>query len=186
MVPILTIIVAGFWAWGAAAAVKHTGSVNTTRALLMFMTPSSMPASNPYIQGRPSHNIFSVLAGAAATVTPEQRAAQELLQRQIGITEGILLVWKWCMWGLAALFVLLALAGMATKTSRGCHWAIALLMLLGVAGTIVGMRMMQSPAWGGMPPLSRLSYLLVGLIQGAYAGVLIVAYASSNRSTRSV
>jgi hypothetical protein len=178
LLPVLTFLVAALWAWGAWAAVKHTGSVNTTRALLMLMTPSTMPASNPYFQARPSHNIFSVLAGAA-TVTSEQRAAQEKLQQQIGMTEGILLVWKWCMWALAGIFTLLTLTGLTMGRSRGCQIAVGVLMLAGVALTLLGMRLMQLPDWGGMPPLSPLSYVLVALVQGAYAVVLFVVFGPS-------
>ncbi len=111
----------------------------------------------------------------------EAREARLRLQRQVGTTEVIVYIWKRVMLGLAVVIGALGAIGLLTRFVRGPHLLAAGLMLAAMAGTIYGMRLLQSPDGGGLPQLSTWSYLIVALTMSAYASVLIALYARKFR-----
>jgi hypothetical protein len=171
---ICTLAMAGLWAIATYAAARHVERANSTRIIGALMTAGLTPRPNPYTT-QPARGLW-----AAMTLSPEVYAEHERRQkqeaRQIGVTEGIVYYWKRAMWALAGLLALLALLALVGRAARACHLAIALLMLLGTALTLTAMRLLQSPQWGGLLPLSVGSHILIAAAGSAYPMVLLLLF----------
>ncbi len=169
----MTVNVAVLWVICAWFAARHVGTMNAARAVGALMTAHMGSAPPVGAGGRPS--LFSAIMGTQP-LTPEQREAQQQVARQTAAVEVIVLIWERGVWVIAGLLDLLALLAVLTRRVRGFHLTAAVIILLATGATLVAMRLLMHPDYGGMPPLSILSYTLVGAVQGLYGLILLAAF----------
>lgn len=185
MLPIVTILVAGVWAGLCWRESRQILSVNAARVFGMAFGGPAIPADDesPFDEHlddipepQPSGPIRSPLFPGLqlAPPSPEASRAMRRHQEQIAFTEVVVLVWKRSMYGVAGLLGLVGLIGVLTRQVRGPHLFASVVMPAAMVATLVGMRLLQSPEGGGLPPLSIWSHVIVGVGMSAYPVVLIV------------
>ncbi len=96
-----------------------------------------------------------------------------VLTKQIGTTLVITYAWKYLMYLTAAILEVAAFLG-TTRHRRKAHLAAACAILISTICTIVAMKLLISPSFGGMESLAKRSYIYIALIQGGYGAVLLV------------
>ena len=104
-----------------------------------------------------------------------------LLTKQIGITAVIAYAWKYLMYLTAAILEVAAFLS-TTRHRRKAHLAAACTILISTICTIVAMKLLISPSFGGMESLAKRSYIYIALIQGGYGAVLLVVSLSQRKS----
>ncbi len=171
--PVLTATVAAACVWGAQWVADYVGTMNSARVLGALMT-AAIPQQPAPVRSLPNQ-LFGGM-GATPPVTPAQRESSRQMREQLGAVEAIVYVWRRIMWGLAAVLEAVALLSAMTRRVRLWHLLAAAAILLSTAATIVGMRMLVDPRWGGMPELPVRSYVYVAAVQSAYALVLLLAF----------
>lgn len=99
---------------------------------------------------------------------------QDAVKEQLAISLPIHLIMALCV-----------SAGLGMTLACRPYVCAAILILAATIGTIQAMRLLSHPAHGGLPPLSTWSYILVALVQSAYAWFLLIAYAQGRcKNTR--
>lgn len=156
---------------------QYVGTMNSARLIGALMT-ARMPETAP----QPGSSLQPLFGGIgrqapAPRPSPEQEAKGAQMKAQTATVEAVAWTWRWMTWVLAGWLQVAALVGAITGRLRKWQLLAAAAILLSTAGTGVGLWLLVNPAWGGMPPLSRWTYVLVPAIQGLYAFVLIAAYA---------
>jgi hypothetical protein len=180
MFPILTIIVAFFWIWGAHKLADHAKEANSARLIGMLLTVN-MDNDKPATQQSRRGN--SLLPGLQTGVGPQiETDHQDLDRRQqkieeIAFVEVTVLVWEWFMRGMAALLVLAALVSLFSRWTRRLHQLVGVAVVISIIPTIVALYLLTDPGCGDMPPLSGLTYLLLALAQSSYGVVLLCVFA---------
>ncbi|GMU22825.1 MAG: hypothetical protein AMXMBFR13_29090 [Phycisphaerae bacterium] len=182
----VTLLVAGLFVWGTHVALDGADwdesdahqwvgvrSLNSARVLGAMMAPSSDEPEEP--SARPGGLL--PFARPAWVQSPEQREAHERITRQVGSVEVIAIVWERIMWGTAGFLALMALLSWITRYGRLWHIVAAIAILLSTAATVVGLRMLILPEYGGMPELPPRTYWALGIIQSMYGWILLVIFA---------
>ena len=193
--PLATLVVAVFWAFTAWQQAPELKQANAARLLgslfvggmgLGSTTAHGVAASEP----QPMSSLlpsFSLLTSgtrpAERVAAPSKRSQSPFsgLHRSMRTVETVVYVWERMMYGIAVLLATLAVASLATGRTRLTHLIAAAVMLAGTTATLVGMRIVEHPSAGDMPPLPRYQYVLAGAVLSAYAWVLLVAFVRSGR-----
>jgi hypothetical protein len=191
LVPVLSVFVAGLWAGACWWQARRVERVNAARVFAMAYGGSALQElddragsddpddtfeDEPMPSGPIRSPLIPGLQFAPAALSPDETRAIRQLQQQIGYTEVVVLVWKRAMFGVAGLLGLVGLIGILTSWVRGPHLFAAVIMLAGMAATLVGMRLLQSPDGGGLPPLSVWSHVIVAAGMSVYPAMLIVLF----------
>jgi hypothetical protein len=134
------------------------------RTGLPWLSFPEMPTSSPAEQGGPM---------------PALPVAQ--LTRATSYAEVVVYVWERISYGVAGVLGLVGLVGLISRRVRGPHLFAAIVLLLGTAATLVGMRLLVDPDGGAFHPLPLQSYLIAGLAQSVYALILLGAFAREHR-----
>jgi len=103
----------------------------------------------------------------------EDQAA--VLTKQIGTTFVITYAWKFLMYITAAILEVAAFLG-TTRHGRRAYLAAACAILISTVCTVVAMKLLVAPSFGGMESLARRSYVYIALIQGGYGAILLLAH----------
>jgi len=175
---VLTANMAWMCAWATPWVVEKSKvlEVNSTRVFLMMM-----PAGGPWAQASDR------AGGTSATGEPEPSGAMtreefhKLTNEQIPAVEVIVYVWKRVMWGVAGFLGLVALLVAITGKSRLFHLLAAVVIFVSTVATLVAMRLLIDPDYGGMEPLPVRSHVYVAAAQSAYGVVLLIAFARKPR-----
>ncbi|MDM8006882.1 MAG: hypothetical protein QUV05_12140 [Phycisphaerae bacterium] len=170
------------WYW----AEKQVLPVNTARVLEIHILQTGLrirtdhwnsgrmgatgPSTDPV--GRRKQDITQDLKD-----TEQQIAA---LTKQIGTTAVIAYAWKYLMY-LAAAFLEVAAVLSTTHRGRRAHLAAGWVVLVSTICTLVAMRLLVHPSFGGMESLSIRSYLYIVLMQGGYGVILLLAYRAGRK-----
>ena len=172
--PLLTLFVAVGWAytgWHQAAVLREA---NSARSVAHLLTGGmGLGQALPQIGGVAA---TSTLSGVRSPLTD--------LQQSTGTVETVVDKWQCLMYGIAGAVALLAVASWVTSCTRATHLVAAAIMLIGTVATLIGMRIVEHPQFGNMPPLPRYQYVLAGVVLSAYAWVLLAVFAWSGRSSR--
>lgn len=104
-----------------------------------------------------------------------------VLTEQIGITLVITYAWKYLMYLTAAILEVAAFLSTTRHRRKACL-AAACTILISTICTIVAMKLLISPSFGGMESLAKRSYIYITLIQGGYGAVLLVVSLSQRKS----
>lgn len=170
------------WYW----AEKQVLPINTARVLdiHMLQTGLRIKADN-WNSGR--------LSATGPSTDPAGRRKQDITQDlkdteqqiavltdQIGTTAVIAYVWKCLMYVAATLLEVAALLG-TTRHARRAHLAAGCVVLISTACTLVAMKLLVNPSFGGMESLSIRSYVYLALIQGGYGVILLAVTLGSRR-----
>ena len=160
---LMLVLVAVAWAFGGQWAAGRVKEVNSTRYY------SLAPLVNrPTVPGLP--NLFNPPVASRDSVLPGPGE----LDRNTVAVEVIASVWLWSTRLAALVLAVVGLAGLLRgRLGRPARIASALLFLAVTAGTRVGIWALGRPAWGGLPPLPVLSYILATLLVGWPAVVLL-------------
>ncbi|MGQ9651778.1 MAG: hypothetical protein ACUVXJ_16870 [Phycisphaerae bacterium] len=172
------------WYW----AEKQVLPINTARVLDIHMLQTGlrikadhwnsgkMNASGPSTDpaGRRKQDISQDLKDA------EQQIA--VLTDQIGTTAVIAYAWKYLMYVAAAFLEVAALLG-TTRHARRARLAAGYVILISTACTLVAMKLLVDPSFGGMESLSIRSYVYLALIQGIYGVILLAITLGSRQRT---
>jgi len=198
LVPVLTLLIAGLWAWAGWQQARAVEKVNSARILGMVFSGSALRELDQEAgelenesagdHERPSRTapeppaptrspLFPGLQLEPEIPSPEERRAIRKLEEQIVFTEGVIYVWKRGMFGVAALVGGLGLIGIATRYVRRPHLFASAVMLAAMVTTLIGMQLLESPEGGGLEPLSIWSHIIVGVSMSAYPVILIVLLA---------
>jgi len=159
---VLTAALAAACPWLAnEVSQRQVMTPNAARALGMLFAGSAMsvPADDQDGDGELSFREFM--------------AAQE---RQLGAVEAIVVVWRWIMWSVGGLLGVLALLAAITERCRLWLLMAGGVILLSTVASILAMRMLIHPDYGGMPPLSPWSHVIVASVQSLFGFVLLIAY----------
>ena len=163
---VLTANVALLWAWGAwGVSQEYVLTPNSARFLLAMLMPASEADSGSAITTTPN---------ALPEETPRER--RQRIERQIGTVEVIIYVWRRVMLGVVVVLELAALLSALTRWYRPLHLTAAVVMLLATVGTMVALRLLMSPAYGGMAPLAWQTHAYVAGAQLAYPILLLLAF----------
>ncbi len=178
--PVLTVSIAFLWALGTMRVAEYVGSMNTARALAAIM---AAPMSSGSSMSSFTSNILNM---QPSHPTASQVQEQRKLTQQITTVEVVVYVWRVAMLILAGILWMLSLLSVITGRFRLWHLCAAFLILASTLGTLIGLWLLTRPEWGGMPPLSVLSYICVGAVQAAYGMILLIAFARKPSFGRAV
>ena len=172
--PLLTLFVAVGWAytgWHQAAVLRKANSAR----LVGHLFTGGMGLGQPFPQ----------IGGAAATSTLSgARSPLAELQQSLQTVEVVVDRWQWIMYRIAGTIAFLAVASWVTGWTRATHLVAVVIMLIGTITTLIGMRLIEHPQFGNMPPLPLYQYVLVGVVLSVYAWVLLVVFIRSGRSSK--
>lgn len=102
--------------------------------------------------------------------------------QKIASIEFIVYVWRRIMWGVAGVLELVALLAAITRRGRFFHLLGAGVILLSTVATMVGMRFLVNPEYGGMQPLAARWYVIAAAAQSGYGVLLLIFYARKPRA----
>jgi hypothetical protein len=173
--PVLTAAIALLWAWAAVYVADYVGTMNTARAIGALMAPG---AGLPFIPGA-----FNTPPSAAP---PTPIAQRRQLNNQIATVEIVTYIWRRAMLVVGILLELAAILSAITARVRLWHLIATTLILASTAATLVGLWLLIQPQWGGMPPLSQITYILTAAVQSVYGIVLLIAFARKPSFGRTV
>lgn len=183
--PVVTALLAGACVIGGEALVEYVQRMHSVRVLGAAMAGSAAQQPLTPSAGMARRLFPGMSPMVAPRESPEEaqrRQAQvEHLKRQIGIVEGTIYVWRRVMWGVGGVLGALALLAAITARVRLFHLLAAVVVVLSTGATLTGMWLLISPAYGAMPPLAWQTWVLVGLVNGFYAIVLLIAFARVGR-----
>lgn len=171
---VLTTSIAGAYFFAGRYVADYVGTMNSARIVGALMTARVEQA--PRLGTSAIGQIFGGI-GVRNGPTPEEKAANERLQRQVVTVEAVVYGWRYMMQVLAGVLALTALLAAVTARLRRWQLLAATAIGLSTAGTIVGFWLLVKPDWGGMPPLQPATYVLVPTAQGLYGLILLLAYA---------
>lgn len=146
---------------------------NAARGLLMIMLPSGFeppPAATSPQASSASDDPFD-----PAEANPFADPAR--LAQQVAAVEVIAYVWRRVMWGVAGLLEMVALLAVIARRSRVLQLVAAAVILLSTVATLVAMRLLIDPDYGGMADLPIRWHVMVAVAQSAYGVVLLAAFA---------
>ena len=167
----MTANLAAVIVWAAPlAAQKYVLTPNSARIFFAWLASGTSRADTTVGSSNPADTDEE-----ADAFDPDQ------LQNQIAWVEGTVFVWQKIMYGLAISLGSLALLAAMTRWVRLMHLIAAGLIFLCTAATLVAMRLMIHPDYGGMDPLSIWSYVIVAGVQSAYGFILLIAFARPRR-----
>lgn len=167
LLPVLTVTIAAALVVGAERAADYVGSMNSARVLGAWL-------SGMHRQSQPT---TGVSADTPAPPSPDQ------LKSQVATVEVVIVVWRWAMRVTGGLLWLAAVVGACRRSPRGSQLLAAGLLLISTGLTLASLVILTRPDWGGMEPLSPLTYVLVGGVQSLYAWVLLIAFARAPHTT---
>lgn len=178
---VLTANVAGAFALaGWYAAEKQVLPVNSARVIEIYILQKEMRIK---ANGWTSTGVDTTRPATGAA-TRKRDVAQELhdierqiavLTKQIGTTAVIAYVWKYLMYITAAILEVAAFLG-TTRHGRRAYLVAGWAILVSTVCTIVAMKLLIDPSFGGMESLARRSYVYIALIQGGYGAILLAVF----------
>lgn len=177
VVAVLTVYVAWALYWGSSQITERVQSVNSARVITALMAGSAVAAEPPtYGTGSSILPFGGPPPRRAAAPDPKQLEALDRIKRQVATVEVLILVWKYLIWGLAAILAAVSLLSVATRWSRPLNLTAGGLILLSTVGTLVALRVAIDPDRGGMPPLPLRTYLAAAVVQSSYGFVLLALF----------
>lgn len=148
-------------------------------------TPTSTVAAQNASSPSPSPGLmssFSLLTSgkrpANAVTAPKAKSQLASLQKAASTVETVVYLWKRMMYGVAALLVATTLVSWMTGHTRAAHLAVAVVMMFATVATLAGMRIIEHPSAGDMPPLPLDRHILAVVALSAYTWIIVVAFAT--------
>ncbi len=165
-------------------AEKRVLPVNSARLLEIHMLQTEMrikAASRSSREGLSRPATKSADGNSETADEPEDIEKRiAALTEQMATTAIIAYVWKYLMFLTAAILEMAALLS-TTRRRRGAHLVAAWAVLISTACTLIAMRLLVSPSFGGMESLSIRSYLYIATIQGSYGALLLAVFLKKPR-----
>ncbi len=180
VIPLVTLLVAAGWAWGAWRVAGHVKSANFARIIAAAMTGSLTQDLESGSTVSPGHSLTLPLMPPPPPMTPAERQElrrEALRQREaIAYVEVCVAIWERAMYAVAGLLAVAALVSWATGRTRPIHLVAAAVILASTVATLIALHLLVDPQRGAMPPLSTWTDVIVAVTQGGYGVVLIAAF----------
>lgn len=171
---VITAVAAGLCLWAAGAVGDYVLTMNSARMMgAMIAGPAAVETKS---SGLASGQRLPFLSRPRARVAG-QPAKTTQLQRQIGTAEVVVYIWRRMMWVVAGILALIALLSWFTSKARLLHLSASAVILLSTVATLMGIRYLIAPEYGGMPPLPAKSYVCVAAVQSLYGLILLAVFA---------
>ena len=183
----LTAALAVGWVFLAhEASQRYVLTANSARVMGLLLIP---PRSLSDVKSRATTASSPSLAVTIPGMNPPETADEEettaamtaaqmrkLIRQQIPAVEVIVHIWRWAMWGVGGWLGLMSLLAAISSRARPFMLMAVGVILLSTIASLVAMRLLIDPDYGGMPPLLIWSYIIVAAGQSAWAWVLLIAY----------
>jgi hypothetical protein len=176
LLPPLTLVAAGLWAWGAGEVADHVRHINTARGIASLLTPRAEVHGGRHDATPAVRPLMSFLPMFGPPLSPAEAAARQRLHQQIGHVEGVVTTWLRAMYGVAGFLAAIGLFAWATRWKRPLFLTSAIVILVSAAGTFAAMRHLMDPDRGGLAPLSLWTHVAVLVVQTGYGWILLGAY----------
>ncbi len=153
---VLTTVMTGVYYFAGQRVANHINTMNSARVVGALMTARVEQSPRPGTSA--IGQIFGGM-GVRNTPTAEEKAATARLQRQVATVEVVVYAWRWMIRVVAGWLAWMVILSLATARFRLWQMMAGNALLLSTMGTVIGLWLLVSPGWGGMPPLRWMATL---------------------------
>lgn len=164
-VPLLVVLLAGGWVLGARHVADYVRQINAARAIAPFILGGSGGEDGP------SFNLERLFMPGAQALPS---TADHDPNRQTRMVELIVALWEKAAYGGAVVMVLGMLMARRWRRPRAGMLLAGTISLLGAAGSLIALRLLIHPSYGGLEDRPVLLHVLVFVVPALPGALLLV------------